>query len=86
MKQRHGIGTPHKRTMVGAAATQWARDATNMPEVISMEKAGTGLDLEVLTPEQEGRYGYVAGTRNAPEKSWESSAAPAACWSRCCPQ
>ena len=59
-----------KGTLVGAEATQWARDATNMAEVTAMVKAATSpaIDIEVLTPEQEGAYGYVAGTRNAPEK------------------
>ena len=31
-------------------------------------KTATGLDIDVLTPDQEGAYGYVAGTRNAPER------------------
>jgi hypothetical protein len=54
--------------LVGTEATQWARDATNMAEVKAMVKAGTTLDIEVLTPDQEGVYGYAAGTRNAPDK------------------
>jgi hypothetical protein len=52
--------------LVGAHATQWARDATNIDAVTARLSAATGLTLEVLTPEQEGIYGYAAATRNAP--------------------
>ena len=53
-------------TLVGAEATQWARDATNIAEVTAAVKAATAIDIEVLTPEQEGQYGYTAATRDRP--------------------
>ena len=68
MKEFQRICTLDKGTLVGAEATQWARDVTNMPEIQTMVKAGTNLDIEVLSPDDEGKYGYVAGTRNQPEK------------------
>ncbi|HEY0708290.1 MAG TPA: hypothetical protein VGG33_15905, partial [Polyangia bacterium] len=68
MKEFQEICTLDKGKLVGTEATQWARDATNMADVKAMVKAGTTLDIEVLTPDQEGIYGYAAGTRNAPDK------------------
>lgn len=53
-------------TLVGAEATQWARDATNIAEVTAAVKAATAIEIEVLTPEQEGLYGYTAATRDRP--------------------
>ena len=55
-------------TLVGAEATQWARDATNIAEVEAAVKARAAIDVEVLTPEQEGQYGYMAATRGAPDR------------------
>jgi hypothetical protein len=54
--------------MVGAEATQWARDATNIGEVVEAVRVATGLAIEVLTAEQEGVFGYVAATRNTAER------------------
>jgi hypothetical protein len=68
MKEFERICTLDKGTLVGTEATQWARDATNIADVKAMVKTGTNLDIRVLTPDEEGIYGYVAGTRNAPEK------------------
>ena len=62
------ICTLDQGELVGAEATQWGRWATNMAEVKTMVMTATGTAIEVLTPEQEGQYGYVAATRNAPEK------------------
>jgi hypothetical protein len=53
---------------VGAEATQWARDATNIDDVKAAVKTAAGVDIEVLSTEEEGQYGYTAATRNAPEK------------------
>lgn len=53
-------------TLVGAEATQWARDATNIAEVVSAVRASTGIEVEVLTAEREGHYGHLAATRGAP--------------------
>jgi hypothetical protein len=53
-------------TMVGAEATQWARDATNIAAVIDAVKTQTGLAIEVLSPVLEGTYGYSAATYNSP--------------------
>jgi hypothetical protein len=57
-----------KGLLVGAEATQWARDATNIADVKAAVKTGTEIDIEVLSTEEEGQYGYTAATRNAPEK------------------
>jgi hypothetical protein len=68
MKEFQRICSLDTGVLVGAEATQWARDATNMPEVQAMVKAGTTLDIQVLSTDDEGKYGYVAATRNTPEK------------------
>ena len=62
------ICTLDQGELVGAEATQWGRWATNIAEIKTMVMTATGTTIEVLTPEQEGQYGYVAATRNAPEK------------------
>jgi hypothetical protein len=54
-------------TMVGAEATQWARDATNISSVVEAVKAQTGLAIDVLSPTQEGTYGYSAATYDTPQ-------------------
>jgi hypothetical protein len=66
VKEFQRICTLDKGEMVGADATQWSRDATNIEEVRKAVKTATGLDFEVLTPEWEGHFGYVAATRNMP--------------------
>jgi hypothetical protein len=68
MKELQAICALDKGKLVGAEATQWARDALNIADVKAQVKTATGLDIEVLTPDQEGSYGYVASTRNAPER------------------
>jgi hypothetical protein len=55
-------------TMVGAEATQWARDATNIGAVVAAVNAQTGLMIDVLSPVLEGTYGYSAATYNTPQK------------------
>ena len=55
-----------KGTFVGAEATQWARDATNIAEVKAQVVAEAGIDIEVLSTEEEGQYGYTAATRDGP--------------------
>ena len=54
--------------MVGAEATQWARDATNITSVVDAVKTQTGLAVEVLSPVLEGTYGYSAATYNTPQR------------------
>jgi hypothetical protein len=49
--------------MVGADATEWARHATNIEEVKRAVLSRTGIGIEVLTPDEEARYGYIAATR-----------------------
>jgi hypothetical protein len=66
MKEFQQICALDKGVMIGTEATQWSRDATNMDEVKAAVKNATALDIEVLTPDLEGHYGYVAATRNAP--------------------
>jgi hypothetical protein len=52
--------------MVAAAATQWARDATNIAEVGARVNAATRTRFDVLTPAQEAEYGYAAGSVSTP--------------------
>jgi hypothetical protein len=66
MKELQGICALDGGRMVGAEATQWSRDTTNIDEVRAAVKAATGLEFETLTPEWEGHFGYVAATRNTP--------------------
>ena len=54
--------TQEQGTMVGAVATQWARNATNQDEIRAWFKSKLGLDLNILTGDQEGGYAYAAGT------------------------
>ena len=51
----------------GAIATEWARRATNGKEILEAVK-GAGVDLHILSREDEARYGYLAATRGAPGK------------------
>jgi hypothetical protein len=53
-------------SMVSAGATQWARDATNITEVARRVQSATGVTLDVLSPEQEAIYSYVAASLGAP--------------------
>jgi hypothetical protein len=66
VKEFQRICALDKGEMLGAEATQWARDALNVDDVRKSVKAATGLDFEVLTAEWEGHFGYVAATRNTP--------------------
>jgi hypothetical protein len=68
VKQFQEICSGDKGMLLGAEATQWARDASNRAAVVAAVKAGTTVDIEVLTPEQEGQYGYTAATYNRPKK------------------
>jgi hypothetical protein len=68
VKEFQGICAGDKGMLLGAEATQWARDATNQAAVVAAVKADTNLDIEVLTPDQEGQYGYTAATYNRPKK------------------
>jgi hypothetical protein len=53
--------------LTGAVATEWARRATNGKEIVEVMK-GAGVDLRVLSREEEARYGYLAATRGTPGK------------------
>jgi hypothetical protein len=53
--------------LAGAIATEWARRATNAKEITSALKEA-GIDLKILSREDEARYGYLAATRGAPGK------------------
>jgi hypothetical protein len=55
--------------IVGAIATEWARRATNIDEIRSTVSARSGVTLQVLSREDEARYGYLAATRGAPGKT-----------------
>jgi hypothetical protein len=49
----------------GALATEWARRATNIADIRGAVLARTGIEMEVLAGDREGRYGYHAATRGA---------------------
>jgi hypothetical protein len=51
-------------SVVAAGATQWARDATNIRDVMARLKAETGVDVSVLSREQEAEYSYSAASLN----------------------
>jgi hypothetical protein len=53
--------------LVGAVATEWARRATNLDQIRQALQAA-GLTMQVLSREDEARYGYLAATRGAPGK------------------
>ena len=75
--------------MVAAAATQWARDATNIAEVSARVNAATKVRFDVLTPAQEAENGYAAGSvvtpgrlvldagSNSFQLAWQEKGAPA---------
>lgn len=48
--------------MLGADATEWARHATNIKQIQDRVVGSTGTTIDVLSPEQEARYGYLAAT------------------------
>lgn len=54
--------------LAGALATEWARRATNPDDIRSALTERTSLDLDIIAPEQEARYGYLAATRGVPGK------------------
>jgi len=51
--------------LAGAAATEWARRATNGEAIRRELRQRAGIDLAILKTEEEARYGYVAATRGA---------------------
>ena len=53
-------------TVVAAGATQWARDATNIAEVVARVDAAAGVRFDVLSPAQEAQYSYAAGSVSTP--------------------
>jgi Ppx/GppA phosphatase family protein len=75
--------------MVAAAATQWARDATNIAEVSARVNAATKVRFDVLSPVQEAEYAYAAGSVGRPgrivldagsnsfELAWQEKGSPA---------
>ena len=52
--------------LLGAGATQWSRDATNIADVTEKVRTATGVALDVLTPRQEAEYGHVAASLGTP--------------------
>jgi exopolyphosphatase/pppGpp-phosphohydrolase len=68
INELHRICTLDHGTLVGAEATRWARWATNIADVKAKVQAQTGIAIDVLSPEQEGVYGYVTATRDGPER------------------
>jgi exopolyphosphatase/guanosine-5'-triphosphate,3'-diphosphate pyrophosphatase len=52
----NGIGAED----IHAVATSAIRDATNRDEFLTIARAETGLDVEVLSAEDEAWYGYIA--------------------------
>jgi hypothetical protein len=54
---------PHKARLVGMVTTGWARNAINQNEIRARIKEGTGLDLDIPTPEQELQHRYYGVSR-----------------------
>jgi hypothetical protein len=54
--------------LVTAVATEWARRATNVDEVKARVRQVLGIELRVLTGEQEGVYGYAAAAHGAGDR------------------
>lgn len=57
-----------KGKMLGAIATEWARRVANPDEVKAAFKAMTGIELNILSGEQEALYGYTAGSYDQPNR------------------
>jgi hypothetical protein len=68
LREMQGLCQHDGGRVVGADATQWARDATNIGDIRAEVKKATGLDIEVLSGADEGRYGYISSTRRRPGK------------------
>jgi hypothetical protein len=66
VREYQGLCTLDGGTVVAAGATQWARDATNINDVIARVRRETGVTMEVLTAAQEAEYAYIAGAAGAP--------------------
>jgi len=66
IKEYQEICTRDGGTIVAAGATQWARDATNIADVVARVKETTGVAFDVLSPAQEAEYSYVAGAVRTP--------------------
>ncbi|MGY3186023.1 Ppx/GppA phosphatase family protein [Lysinibacillus sp. TE18511] len=56
-------------TDVKAAATAAIRQATNRAEIITLMKERTGIQIELLTEEEEAYYGFVAVAHSSGTKS-----------------
>lgn len=54
--------------MLGAIATEWARQVKNPDQIQAKIKARTGIAMEILAREREGQIGYMAATRGATGK------------------
>lgn len=63
MKEFQASCAKDKGKVVGADATEWARHATNIADVKRALADRTGIGVDVLTPDEEARYGYAAATR-----------------------
>ena len=49
---------------VRPVATSAIRDATNQEEFLKAARKRSGLEVEVLSPEEEARYGYLAAVNS----------------------
>ena len=54
--------------LVAAVATEWARRVTNVDEVKRRIRRAVGLDLRVLSGEEEGAYGYAAAAHGGGDR------------------
>lgn len=63
MREFQALCALDRGKLVGADATEWARHATNIDEIKEALAARTGISIDVLTPDEEARYGYAAATR-----------------------
>ena len=49
---------------VPTVATSAIRDATNQEDFLEAARKRSGLEIEVLAPEEEARYGYLAAVNS----------------------
>ena len=63
--QRFCVANAIPRSEVYAVATSAIRDASNRDEFLARARKATGLEIEVLSAEDEARYGYVAAVNSS---------------------
>ncbi len=69
MKQYQDLCAHDGGEMKGAIATEWARRATNSDAVKATLRGKTGMELQILSGDEEARFGYAAATRGKPKRA-----------------